>query len=78
MSITMTMMDYQQLMATLYREFSAARGLGREEGVRAMDDVVHQLTELIDRMYTEGQGLQSPLFTEREQAKASSPNEGAL
>ena len=35
-----------------------------------MDEVVHQLTELIDRMYTEGQSLQMSLFTEREQAKA--------
>ena len=64
------MHDYQRIMQTLASELTAARGLGRVEGVRAMDEVVHQLTELIDRMHTEGQGLQSSLFTEREQAKA--------
>ena len=77
MSIDMSMQDYQHIMHTLASELQAARGLGREEGVRAMDVVVQQLTDLIDRMYKDGQGLQqrrnaqeAALLTEREQAKA--------
>ena len=57
MSITMTMADYQRLMGTLHNEFTAARGLGREEGIRAMDGVARQLSDLVERMFQEGRGL---------------------
>ena len=46
MSISMSMQAYEGLMLTLAKELTEARGLGREEGVRAMEVVVHQLTDL--------------------------------
>ena len=62
-------------MHSLAAELTEARGLGRDEGVRAMEVVVQQLTDLIERMYQEGQGLQqrchfleSTLITERDKA----------
>ena len=57
MSVSMTMTEYQGLMNALHGEVSTARGLGREEGMRAMDVLVRQLSELVERMYQEGQGL---------------------
>jgi hypothetical protein len=59
MSVSMTMTEYQGLMGALQGELSMARGLGREEGMRAMDILVRQLQELVARMYQEGQGLNS-------------------
>ena len=53
-SIDMSMGDCQRLMNALTSELHAARGVGRDEGVRVMDAVVQQCTEFIDRMYTEG------------------------
>ena len=58
MSINMSMQDYQRFMHSLSSELHQARGLGREEGVRAMEVVVQQLTDLIERMDHEGQGIQ--------------------
>ena len=36
-SVSMTMLEYQGSMNALHGEVSTARGLGREEGMRAMD-----------------------------------------
>ena len=72
------MQDYQLIMHSLSSELHQARGLGREEGVRAMEIVAQQLTELMERMYQEGQGIQqrclfleSTLITERDKATTS-------
>ena len=50
----MSMHDNHQLMDTLFLELSLVRGLGREGGIRAMDLAVEQLTELVEKMFHEG------------------------
>jgi hypothetical protein len=50
MSISMTLKDYQELMTTLHDEFAAAGGFGREEGMKAMNGVARQLSDLVEQM----------------------------
>ena len=53
----MTMSEYQHLMTAFDAQVASARGVGREEGVSIMEVLIVQLTDLMARMYREGQLL---------------------
>ena len=57
MVVSMTMSEYQHLMTAFDAQVASARGVGREEGVSIMEVLIVQLTDLLARMYREGQLL---------------------
>ena len=58
LNISMTVTEYEGLVSSLQDRFQQARTLGQEQGVQAMNEVVNQLVNLVERMYREGRELQ--------------------
>ena len=58
LNISMTITEYEGLVSSLQDRFQQARTLGQEQGVQAMNEVVNQLVNLVERMYREGRELQ--------------------
>ena len=56
--VSMTLTEYEGMVASLQVRFQQAQALGQEQGVQAMNDVVTQLILLVEQMYQEGRTLQ--------------------
>jgi hypothetical protein len=54
----MTLSEYELMVNTFQASLDQARALGQGQGAQAMNEIVVQMGQLIERLYQEGRQLQ--------------------
>ena len=58
LTIRMTVTEYQRLVTSLQDRVEQARAMGQGQGAQAMNEIVIQMSQLVERLYQEGRELQ--------------------
>jgi len=57
-NVSMTMSGYERMVKAFQASLDSARALGQGQGAQAMNEIVVQMSQLIERLYQEGRQLQ--------------------
>ena len=58
LNVSMTLSEYERMINTFQASLDEARALGQGQGAQAMNEIVVQMSQLIDRLFQEGRQLQ--------------------